>query len=174
MLNIAYAYHICDIQHLQNHLNTKPHKNPMCCICFQFLLDGKPILDKLLTLVTFYMYFHIGFLPRRNNQMKSLVQFSFISFSITPSLFGYTCDYTIKMPKLEWVFLHRSFKKESHSLSKGLSCVASPEYSSSSIITRSITYDKWPTWKALVHVSNINFLSHHLYFSAHVTTSMTC
>ena len=103
------------------------------------------------------MYFHICFVPRRNDQTKTLVQASFISFSMTPSLFGYTCDYTMKMPKLEWVFLHRSFKKESHSLAKGLSCVASPESSSSSLITRSITYDKWPTRKALVHVSNVNF-----------------
>ena len=110
------------------------------------------------------MYFHICFVPRRNKQTKTLVQASFISFSMTPSLFGYTCDYTMKMPKLEWVFLHRSFKKESHSLAKGLSCVASPESSSSSLITRSITYDKWPTWKALVHVSNINFVITPLLF----------
>ena len=61
------------------------------------------------------------------------------------------------MVKLEWVSVHASFKKDSYSLPKALSCAVPRESSSSSIITRSITYNKWPTRKALVDVSNVNF-----------------
>ena len=134
MQYISYAiFNIYKTTSIPNHTRS---------LCIAFVSNsssmGNPFLDKLSTFVTFYMYFHIVFLPR-SNQTKTLVQVSFISFSITPSVFGYTCDSTMKMPKLEWVFLHRSFKKESHSLAKGLSCVASPKSSSSSIITRIMT-----------------------------------